>query len=49
MTALLLDKGLQNVLYIGLVKARSVIGRACQNLQRFPYETRSNHLQLSID
>lgn len=49
MTALLLDKGLQNMLYIGLLKIRSVIGRACQNPQRLPQETRSSHLQLSID
>jgi hypothetical protein len=47
MTALLLDKGLQNVLYIGLQEVHSVFGRACQNFQRFPQETVTYSHQLT--
>jgi hypothetical protein len=35
MTALLLDKGLQIVLYVGLFKAHSVIGRLVINSNAF--------------
>jgi hypothetical protein len=49
MTALLLDKGLQNMLYVGFIQGPLRYRQTCHKFQRFPQETHCSHLQLLID